>query len=87
MNKAKRDRYIRLLKSKSNLSWVEFTADAVKEIIELLEEPQIIHCKDCEYGSPDGKHGCKSYHFKLYETHEMGSNDFCSRAEPKGGAV
>ena len=28
MNEAKRDRYIRLLKSKSNLSWIELTAGA-----------------------------------------------------------
>ena len=63
--------------------------EVLAKIKELPPSPsrQQIHCKDCKYGSPDGKHGCKSYHHKLYETHEMGSDDFCSRAELKRGAV
>lgn len=38
MSESKRERYIRLLKSKADLNFVELTFDAVKEIIELLEE-------------------------------------------------
>lgn len=53
MSESKRERYIRLLKSKADLNFVELTFDAVKEIIELLEEtsaePEIIRCKDCKY--------------------------------------
>lgn len=41
----------------------------------------VVRCKDCKYGEPNGQHGCKCYHYKLYETHEMSPNDFCSRAE------
>lgn len=42
---------------------------------------RVVRCKDCKYASPNGKYGCKAYHFKLYETHEMKADDFCSRAE------
>lgn len=48
---------------------------------ENLEIVEIIMCKDCKYGSPDGKYGCKAYHYKLYEQHEMEPDDFCSYAE------
>lgn len=44
-------------------------------------QPEIIRCKECKYAQPNGKYGCTAYHFKLYETHEMGADDFCSRAE------
>lgn len=44
-------------------------------------QSEIVRCKDCIYASPNGKYGCKAYHFKLYETHEMNANDFCSRGE------
>ena len=44
-------------------------------------QPEIIRCKDCKYGSPNGKYGRKCYHYALYETHEMKPEDFCSRAE------
>lgn len=44
-------------------------------------QPEIIQCKDCKYSSPNGKYGCKSYHYRLYETHEMKPDDFCSFAE------
>lgn len=47
------------------------TVDAIK----------VVRCKDCKYGEPNGQYGCKCYHYKLYETHEMSLNDFCSRAE------
>lgn len=42
---------------------------------------EVVRCKDCKYGEPNGQHGCKCYHYKLYETHEMSPNDFCSHAE------
>lgn len=42
---------------------------------------KLVRCEDCKYASPNGKYGCKAYHFKLYETHEMKADDFCSRAE------
>lgn len=54
-------------------------------------EPQIIHCKDCKYGSPDGK-GCKSYAFLQSCRNErwrgMEQLKPCSSCdEKKGGAV
>lgn len=60
--------------------------DAIKRVISRIKklpsaEPEIIRCKDCKYASPNGKYGCKAYHFKLYETHEMNADDYCSRAE------
>ena len=39
MIETKRERYIRLLKSRVDLDFVELSFDAIKEIIELLEEP------------------------------------------------
>ena len=45
------------------------------------EWTDIVKCKDCKYGSPNGEYGCRVYHFKLYEKHEMNADDFCSRAE------
>lgn len=41
----------------------------------------VVRCKDCMYGEPNGQYGCKCYHHKLYETHEMSSNDFCSKGK------
>lgn len=57
--------------------------EGVKQILESISPAQqeIIRCKDCKYGSPNGKYGCKCYHYKLYETHEMKPEDFCSYAE------
>lgn len=53
MSESKRERYIRLLKSNADLNFVELTFDAVKEIIELLEEtsaePEVIRCKECKW--------------------------------------
>ena len=54
---------------------------ALKLAMSALEQPEIVRCKECIYASPNGKNGCKVYHFKLYEAHEMNANDFCSRAE------
>ena len=42
---------------------------------------EVVRCKDCKYASPNGEYGCKAYHFKLYETHEMKADDFCSHGE------
>lgn len=47
----------------------------------IIDAVPVVRCKDCKYGEPNGQHGCKCYHYKLYETHEMSPNDFCSRAE------
>jgi hypothetical protein len=44
-------------------------------------QPEIIRCKDCKYGNPNGMYGCKCYHYKRYEVHEMRPDDFCSYAE------
>ena len=51
-----------------------------REEIDKAAEP-VVRCKDCKYGEPNGQYGCKCYHYKLYETHEMSPDDFCSRAE------
>ena len=58
--------------------WDEIT-DAVMGVPSA--KPEINRCKDCKYGSPNGKYGCKCYHYRLYETHDMKPEDFCSRAE------
>lgn len=44
-------------------------------------EPEIIRCKDCKHGAPNGRYGCRVYHYKRYETHDMKPDDFCSFAE------
>ena len=44
-------------------------------------QPEIIRCKDCKHGSPNGKYGCRVYHYRRYETHDMKPDDFCSYAE------
>ena len=46
----------------------------------------VVRCKDCEFGEPNGQYGCKCYHHKLYETHEMSPNDFCSKGKRKEDA-
>ena len=48
-----------------------------------IGQPEIIQCKECKHGSPDGKYGCRVYHYRRYETHDMKPDDFCSRAERK----
>ena len=69
-----------------NLQEVDAVLKGNKEIRIALanmpsEQPEIIQCQDCKYASPNGEYGCKAYHFKLYETHEMKADDFCSRAK------
>ena len=54
--------------------------DAIKSI-QRVPSAEIIRCKDCKYASPNGKYGCKAYHFKQYEVHEMYADDFCSKGE------
>lgn len=68
--------------SQYNEAWQD-ALDRAEGIIANLPpaQPEIIRCKDCKYASPNGKYGCKAYHFKQYETHEMKADDFCSRAE------
>lgn len=57
----------------------------VKALKELpsVDAVEVVRCKDCKYASPNGKYGCKSYHYRLYECHEMGADDYCSRGERK----
>ena len=45
----------------------------------------VVRCRECKYSAPNGIYGCTCYHFKQYETHGMGANDFCSYGERKGG--
>ena len=46
-----------------------------------VDAVEVVRCKDCKYGEPNGQYGCKCYHYELYETHEMSPSDFCSHAE------
>ena len=46
------------------------------------QQKQIL-CKYCKHSSPNGGYGCRSYHYKRYETHDMHPDDFCSRAEKR----
>ena len=56
--------------------------EAVEIAIQALSaQPEIIRCKDCKHASPNGKYGCKAYHFKQYEVHKMFADDFCSKGE------
>ena len=69
-----------------NASSLYDTEEWVKVMNLLADTPtadvvEVVRCKDCKYASPNGEYGCKAYHFKLYETHEMKADDFCSRAE------
>lgn len=76
-----REEAIEILKANYPDACFEQLRDAVDMAISALKQPEIVRCKECIYASPNGKNGCKVYHFKLYETHEMNANDFCSRAE------
>lgn len=68
----------------NNLQTMIYKIDAYKALTDLPSvQQEIIRCKDCKYGSPNGKYGCKVYHYKKYETHEMEPDDFCSKAERK----
>ena len=60
----------------------EVFADCI-EALEILPsaQPEIIRCKDCKYGAPNGRYGCTAYHYRKYETHDMKPDDFCSKAE------
>lgn len=51
-----------------------------------VDAVEVVRCKDCKHGSPNGEYGCKAYHFKLYETHEMKADDFCSHGERREDA-
>ena len=69
--------------------WQQGWNDAIDTIMN--EEPTVdavpvVRCKDCEFGEPNGQYGCKCYHHKLYETHEMSPNDFCSKGKRKEDA-
>lgn len=68
------------------LGTTEQTQEAVTMAVRALLQPELIRCKDCKHGSPNGKYGCKCYHYRLYETHEMKQEDFCSKAERRTDA-
>ena len=55
----------------------------ITEMLEQLPSASVVRCKDCKYGSPNGKYGCSVYHYKKYETHDMKPNDYCSMGERK----
>lgn len=62
----------------------DMEAAEIKKAFDLGREDaqsEIVRCKDCKHGAPSGKYGCKLYHYRLYETHEMKPDDFCSRSE------
>jgi len=88
MIESKRERYIRLLKSNADLNFVELTFDAVKEIIELLEETEIVKCKDCKHIQKWRNEESAKKFGQIYECARSVLNcpkpeDFCSRAERK----
>ena len=60
---------------------VRITTDGDETREEVVGE--LILCKDCKHGAPNGKYGCTVYHYKRYETHEMKPDDFCSQGERK----
>ena len=60
---------------------VEWDKALATVMLKELPSAEIIRCKDCKYASPNGKYGCKAYHFKQYEVHEMYADDFCSKGE------
>lgn len=66
--------------------WTGILQERTAFKFDLMDAPTVdavpvVRCKDCKYGEPNGQYGCKCYHHKLYETHEMSPNDFCSHAE------
>lgn len=63
---------------------MQLLVDAVGIIGEMFKSGQIsevVRCKDCKHGSPNGEYGCTVYHYKKYEIHNMKPDDFCSGAE------
>lgn len=67
-------------KLKADFIGNRYGVQAIEYVIDQQPTVEVVRCKDCKYGDPNG-YGCKCYHYKLYETHEMSPNDFCSRAE------
>lgn len=61
------------------VNYINKVIDKIKDLPSA--QPEIIRCRDCKHGSPNGRYGCRFYHYKNYETHEMKPDDFCSRAE------
>ena len=57
------------------------TFDTIIDVQPTVDAVEVVRCKDCKYGEPNGQYGCKCYHYKLYETHEMLPNDFCSKGK------
>ena len=58
----------------------------IREMLDELEDlpsshEDIVYCRECIHGEPNGKYGCRVYHYKICEVHGMGANDFCSKGE------
>lgn len=55
-----------------------------KQLLEELPaaQPEIIRCKDCKYGSPNGVYGCRLERFSVHdESIRLFTDDYCSVAE------
>ena len=62
--------------------WCEGDVRHIMDHVDKMPSVQpIVRCKDCKHGSPNGRYGCRVYHYKKYETHDMKPDDFCSMAE------
>lgn len=62
----------------------QHTADEVESILYGLPsaQPEIIRCKDCKYGSPNGVYGCRLERYNFNdESVRMYGEDYCSFAE------
>ncbi len=48
-------------------------------------QPEIIRCKECKYGAPNGVYGCRLERFLCFDDSvRMYGEDFCSMGEQKG---
>lgn len=68
---------------------------SVDEVMNDLQYPQpeekrdmveVVRCKDCKYGAPNGVYGCRLERFSLNDDGErMYGDDYCSRGERRDG--
>lgn len=67
----------------NNLPTMIDKASAQTELMMLPSaQPEIVYCKDCKHGSPNGVYGCRIGRFSLNDGSErMYAKDWCSRAE------
>lgn len=64
-----------------NVRHVPYIAESDVIFAPTADVVEVVRCKDCKHGSPNGKYGCRVYHYRRYETHDMEPDDFCSYAE------